>query len=278
MSTVPRTVLLGLSLAFLSPALNAQETGQIINVPYAREYPLGTYDVGGQRVRTITVPLTIALQRADTNRLGISLRLAATASFHKVDIANLDFASVNIGSVVPGVQLWKMFSGRAIIGPYLDLGFASDLNSDTTAWIGTLGVQGEFIFPWHKFELGLEPRLAVTTTWTGTDALKTSFSFAQLQLNARHPLWFRIGSRQPDAGVFVIYREYFGNLELNRNTDNAIEVPREVVAGVSFGAFPAVRLWFVRLYRMSVGFRAGQNVRGFYISFGERQLTRLRPQ
>ncbi len=257
------------------PAHAQVTAGNAVNVVYQSEYPIGTNSAGEHRVRSVTFRFNFSLRKPDTTRIGVSLRLATTIGFHSLGTTNIDFNSVRVGSAVPGIQIWKMFGTRSIVGPYVDLGAARDLDSSTMAWVGSLGIEGEFIFPWKGIEFGLEPKLAMTGTWTASDELRTQISFGQLEFNGRYPLWFTIGSHTPDVGAFVTYREYFQNLEIDTNA-GSLNVPREWGGGFTLGMFPPIRIWFVKIYRMSVGVRGGGGVSGFYLSFGERQLTRLR--
>ena len=103
---------------------------------------------------------------------------------------------------------------------YFDLGLAFALEdpddlSPGTVGISALGLRSEFVFPWKKFELGLEPRAFYSVTWS-TDELRDDYGVVGIRTDARYPL-FDIGDKTL-AGVLYVQPGWFVDA-LNLSSD-----------------------------------------------------------
>lgn len=211
--------------------------------------------------------------------MGVRLRLAGTLVIQRFDrIEDFDLESINVGAIVPGVEFLIPLSDRALLRPYLDAGLGStsgDLLGSGMV-LGT-GIRGEFLFPWRRFALGVEPRVALAATRFNGDAGDDEFGAVYARMNARYPLWFHIGRYLPEAGVYFEPGYSFRTLTVSSLVGLAQNVGYEFEFGATFGfRGPYPKIWFVTIPRIGFGYRWGEGVHGWVIRLGGDRVTRLK--
>jgi hypothetical protein len=93
------------------------------------------------------------------------------------------------------------------------------------------------------------------------------FGEIRLGFDARHPLPFTIGGSQGDLSLYCIRRQYVDAF-IARDEGNSLEIQYTNELGFTFGTTPRVKLWFIKLPRIGIGYRFGPNVSGFRLNFG----------
>ena len=215
----------------------------------------------------------------EARRVGIRLRLSAAFAIQKFDqIGDLDLDGITVGAFVPGVELLIPLSDRSLLRPFADIGVgsASGDRLGTALVLGT-GIRGEFVFPWHRFALGVEPRIILAATRSTKDAGDEAFGVAFARLSARYPLWFNVGSYVPEIGAYFEPGYSFRNLNLSSLLGIASEVGYEYEIGGSIGfRGPYPKVWFITIPRVGLGYRWGNGIHGWVIRLGGDRVTRLK--
>ena len=121
--------------------------------------------------------------------------------------------------------------------------------------------------------LGLEPSLEYVAAVTSLDTDRDGVGTLSLYADARHPLWFTIGSSQPDVGAYAKQTVLWQPLEVGSEDDRA-KISRFTELGRIFGFVQRPKIWFFKLPTIGVGYRFGQ-VRGWTIRIGGDRLLRL---
>lgn len=245
-----------------------------MNIPYVTAYGIGGFEVGDARVNALSLPVSFPVRRFGLDRWGLRLRL--TGSFGVYDLrAFEDFGLERIRTLafLPGVEFQLPLSRHVVLRPYVDVGFGRDLERHLSAYLGYAGVRSEFVFPWKTVTVGFVPRLEYATSRSSEDALDTEYAGASVKSDVRHPLWFRLGTAQPDLGVYFKAGYYMKKVDFELRDDDPTSIVTEFEVGLTTGSCPALKLWFIPLPRLSVGYRwTDVGVRGVRISLGDRLL------
>ena len=218
------------------------------------------------------------MRRIENTHFGIRLRLAGTFAVQPFDrIGDLDLDAIQIGALVPGIELLIPLSERSLLRPYADIGVgsASGDRLGSALILGT-GIRGEFVFPWHRFALGIEPRVALAATRSSREAGDDEFGSVFVRLNSRHPLWFGVGAYLPEVGAYFEPGYSFRSLTLSSLFGAAESVGYEFELGATLGMrgrYP--KIWFITIPRIGFGYRWGDGVRGWVIRLGGDRVTRL---
>lgn len=278
--------LVALGLALIALPAHGQETvdlepGDEINYPWtlgAGDGGLGTGSVGDQTSRVLTVPVSIWLRRlTDGRKLGLRLRLTGVVGFQDFErLEEFDLESVRLGGVFPGIEFLLPLSDRSMLRPFADIGIGLTNTAIDELWLTTFGLRTEFVFPWKRWELGLEPRLQAGVSWADTDLLDDQYAWLSARMDARYPLNFEIGGQTPDVGIYLEPGWFPNELVFSQATG----VDRSVVWQYEFGAtlgfrFLAPKIWFIRVPRLGIGYRFGDGLTGWRIRIGGDRVTRL---
>ena len=180
-------------------------------------------------------------------------------------------------TLVPGLEVRLRLSDRALLMPFVDVGVAWTTRTKDATALTSVGIRGEFLFPAGRFELALQPHVLVSEAWARDDFFGDGLFLTSLTADVRHPLWFTLGGSQTDIGVYGTVGRYWGDTDIKVGEAQIIELRREVEFGLSIGQNPRTRIWFLRVPRLSLGFRISNDLTGFRVGFGDR-ILRLPPR
>ena len=167
---------------------------------------------------------------------GIRLRLTSVIGFAQFDqIEEFDINSVNLGAVFPGIEFLFKTGERSMLRPYIDVGWAGASEADNSILYGELGLRTEFVFPWKRWELGIEPRLKGGYSFTDIEDADLSNVEISAKMDARYPLGFEIGGQTPDIGAYF-QPSWFPN-DISFATSSGIQgsVQSQYEVGATFG-------------------------------------------
>jgi hypothetical protein len=239
------------------------------------------YETDGRSVRVLNVPVMFTIQDWKERGWGLRLRLAGVLGVEDVDgVGDLPDASLGSFALIPGVEVPIVLSPRSLLRPFFDIGLAFALEdpeglSPGTVGISTLGLRSEFVFPWRRFELGLEPRAFYSVTWS-TDELRDDYGVVGIRTDARYPL-FDIGDRTL-AGVLYVQPGWFVDA-LNLSADeeeSGAAVQQQIEIGVGYNwRGNAPKLWVFSVPPVSLGYSFGDGLEGIRLRVGDSRLTHL---
>ena len=252
------------------------QPGDLINYPYHVAHGFGRYDIAAQHVRLIQARPGIWLRSPAKHPWG--LKLVVSAVFGVYDFSSDEDLAFDISAfaLLPGVEAELPLSRTWTLKPFVQIGAGKDFEGGDLAFIFYTGLKNEFVFPWKRFEFGVEPLLEYTFSRSPKTELNEDFGTLAVTLDARHPLWFKIRENQPDFGVYFSLFEYglvVDKLKLDFagvGGESTI-VSNQFEVGASFGSVPPFRLWFFNLPRLSVGYHWGDDLTGLRIRLGGRQ-------
>lgn len=257
------------------------ELGDEVNYPWTfstTEGGFGSGSVGDQSSQVLTIPVSIWLRRlTDGRKLGLRLRLTGVIGYQ--DFERLDefkVESLRFGGLFPGIEFMIPLSDRSMLRPFADIGIGLTNSEIEELLLTTFGLRTEFVFPWKRWELGLEPRVQAGVSWANTELVDDEYVMLTARMDARYPLGFQIGGETPDIGAYFEPGYFLNTLEFTGvdGTGESIEKQYEVGMTVGFRE-QAPKIWFVRVPRIGVGYRFGDGLTGLRIRIGGDRATRL---
>ena len=239
------------------------------------------YETDGRSVRVLNVPVAFTVRDWKERGWGLRLRLAGVLGVENVDgVGDIPDAKLGSFALIPGLEVPIPLSQRSLLRPFFDIGLAFALEdsedlSPGTVGISALGLRSEFVFPWKKFELGLEPRAFYSVTWS-TDELRDDYGVVGIRTDARYPL-FGIGDKTL-AGVLYVQPGWFVDaLKLSTDDEGSgSAVQQQIEIGVGYNwRGNAPKIWIFPLPPVSLGYSFGDGLEGIRLRVGDSRLTHL---
>ena len=252
-------------IAFTDIGLEAQSTN-ILSIPVS---------FWMRRLPCCGNPITPGIEG---RTFGVRLRLTGVIGFAQFDsISEFDINSVDLGAILPGVELLFKTGDRSILRPYLDVGWGATGSTEKTLVYGELGVRTEFVWGWRRWELGLEPRLKGGYGFTDIDNVDLTHVTISAKMDARYPLGFQVGGQTPDVGVYFEPSWYPNDIEAldSGGEQKSITTQYEVGATVGFRFLAPMLCGLFRMPRLGLGYRFGDGTGGWTIKIGGDRVIRL---
>lgn len=219
----------------------------------------------------------VSLRSWKTHSVGLRLRLGLQIATGFAGLEDIDLGTVRLASFIPGIEAVFPVGQRTVLRPFIDLGVGGVKDGPSKVIFGT-GFHTESVFPWHTFELGFQPGIAYRTAFSKSaeDRAQGDVTVGDLTLygDARHPLWFKLGSAQPDVGVYVRQTFLWDPLQFTTSEGERVSLTGVFEFGAIFGFQQRPKILFFRLPTVGIGYRVGQ-VTGFAIRIGGDRMVRL---
>jgi hypothetical protein len=229
---------------------------------------LETFEKNGEQIRAVRIPIYLTLRPWEPRNTGLRLRLAA--SFAASDLFELfekKLEQVRIVSFVPGVEFVFPLGDHHLLRPFLDAGIGSDDATKNSAFLGSLGLRTEFLYPREAYIFGLEPGLQFSFS-TGLADQKATILNPFITLSARRVLGTRLADYPPDLGIYFEAGYNFNAFEVTSVNAAADHIQNNFEVGLGFGySHGRPRLGPFPVPRFRIGYRFG-DLEGFRIRFG----------
>ncbi len=218
----------------------------------------------------IRIPVSYSLRPMGESTVGIKLRVAATVvirDFKTID--NIDLGTLRTNAFLAGAELLIPLHRYRTLRPFLDMGVGKDLANGETVFLIEAGMLGEFIFPWRQWHFSVEP--AVRLNGTSGNELGSTDDQVQglLHLEARHAMPVRVSGHDMFGGVYAEAGYFLNSLDFLAASGSTAQVQEGYEVGITLGFYDVrPKIWFLRLPRISVGYRFRGGVDGIRIRIG----------
>ncbi|MFV2073132.1 MAG: hypothetical protein ACC742_10840 [Thermoanaerobaculales bacterium] len=263
-------VLPALVLAVLPVGGQGADSGVPINHPFV--FGLGTGDSNAPetKVYDLRVPIYYPLIPLEDERSwGLRLKLTVFAGVYDffADVESdfkLRFQSL---AATPGVEFLLPAGGGWVLKPFAEIGYARDFDNGLGFGVWSAGLRTLVTWPVGRIDLSLGTKVQFLSSFTSDLDLADDFEEIRIGLDARHPLGFTVGGNPADLSLYVIRRRYVDAvIKPTEGKPLQIEATNEI--GLTFGTTPRIKLWFVKLPRIGLGYRWAKNARGIRLNFG----------
>jgi hypothetical protein len=257
------------------PAEPSENRTVYLNYVYAAELGFGGYTLDGLTAQVYPLPLSYTI--GDFLRSGWALKLLAPVEIGLYSLNVTDTTGEHLSlsqqsvALVPGAELQVPVGARTVVKPFAQFGVGHTFGVDTgsaNAYIYMAGVRA--ISQWHLGATMLS--LGNAAIYAGDRAIGSGFSehYVSLQLGAevRHPLGFRMGSLEPDLGLYAIEYFYPVPLVFSRFLQPDLRIANQGEIGFSVGSAMPFELLGLSNPRLGVGFVFGGGLNVWHVNFG----------
>jgi hypothetical protein len=234
-------------------------------------FALGMDDptVSNGSVNDVRMPFGYTLIQPEGRSWGLRLRLIVYAGIYDLSFANAANLDVRFQSMAatPGVEFLLPVGKGWTLKPFTEIGYARDFEQDVGFGVWSVGMRT--LTEWQKREMQFRFGTMVQYLSTFQTDLELSDDFFELMigLDVGVPLGFDIGGHQAFLSPYAIRRQYINALIARPETE-PIQIQFDNEIGLAFGTRPKIKLGFIILPRIGVGYRWGPNVSGWRLNFG----------
>jgi len=237
--------------------------------PFALGFAPGGSAAPETKVYDIRAPIYISLIPVEDRPWGLRLKVTIYAGVYKFtvdDAIDLDLRFQSLGAT-PGVEVLVPVGGGWVLKPFAEIGYAYDFDEDLGFGVWSAGMRTLVTWPVGSIALSFGTKVQYLSTITSSLDLSDDFGEVRLGLDARRPLGFTIGGRQADLSLYLIRRQYIDAF-IARDDGERFEISNTNEVGFTFGTTPKIKLWFIKLPRIGLGYRWGKNIRALRLNFG----------
>jgi hypothetical protein len=230
---------------------------------------IGDPTVSSGTVNDIRMPFGYTLIPPDGRPWGLRLRLIVYAGIYDLNFANAVDLNLRFQSLAatPGVEFLIPVGKGWTLKPFTEIGYARNFDQDVHFGVWSIGMRT--LTEWQQREVQI--RLGTTVQYLSTfqTDLELSDDFFELLLglDVGVPLGFEIAGNTAYLSPYAIRHQYIDAL-IARPEGEPIDIRYDNEVGLAFGTRPNIKLGFITLPRIGVGYRWGPNVSGWRLNFG----------
>lgn len=230
------------------------------------------FNVVGQSVQAVRLPISYTLRSLDEHPWGAKLRFPISIGLH-------DFSAVDpLGgelrenlatiSALAGVEFQVPVGARWTLKPFAEFGAGTDLDGGAVAWIysGGLNTLLELNRGRTLFRIGAGAEYDGATLSEGGPSV--GYTTIETGLDVRFPIERAAGKRQADWSVYAIRRHFPSALTFDQLDGERIELNNQNELGFTVGFDRPFGFWLLKIRRVGLGYRFGERLSSVRILFG----------
>lgn len=228
-------------------------------------------------LQAVRIPVSISLQSMGEKAWGIKLRVAATFSVRNLkSLDDLDLGGLRTTAFLAGVELLIPLSRYKTLRPFGDIGVGKDDQTDETVFLVETGALAELIFPWKRFFFSIEPAIRLNGKSGNELGATDDRIHGLLHAEARHPIPITIARQRMYGGIYGETGYFLNSLDFISVGGSPTEAQSAFEVGVTLGFYDQrPKIWFIRIPRISVGYRFRGDVSGIRIRIGGDWATKV---
>jgi hypothetical protein len=247
-------------------SLIADDPKDLYHWAYAAAFGTGAYRIGESDLFAVRINPKVTLTTFKEGRVALKLRLPVTFGLQTIDIQEIastpiaeQFATL---SVVPGLGLSWQATSRWTLNPYVNYGWGTELQGESSAWIYFAGLNSRFLTRFDHLDL----TLLNGVQWLGHNPDSgPEDKFARLinGLEIDLPLgnWELKGKRL-ELKPHVVHYWYFNDLDFSVVNQAPVELNQEIEVALALGTRKHMSLWLFKFDRFGIGYRKGDEIEG----------------
>jgi hypothetical protein len=226
-------------------------------------------EIASGSVNDVRIPIGYTLIQPEERGWGLRLRLIVYAGIYDLNFNNaidLDLRFQSLAAT-PGVEFLVPVGKGWTLKPFTEIGYARNFDEDLNFGVWSVGMRTLTEWETNNLEVRLGTKVQYLSTFRSDFILSEDFFELQLGLDVGVPLNFDIAGNTAYLSPYGIRRQYINAL-IARPEGDPIDIQYDNELGIAFGTRPRIKLWFVTLPRVGIGYRWGPNVSGWRLSFG----------
>ena len=262
-----------LGLVVSSNSINAQEFNiNELNYGFATYLGTGIYKVEDRDVQIYQMPFSYEFNLAESNKWQLKLRAPVTLGFY--GFTSSDFVdtglpdSASTFSFVPGIQALYPVKKNWLLGAFLDAGIARNLESDDSNQIYGAGIVSLYEHQIKHSTLTLANRLLYAKDKGSDIDQADDFAYFETVIDVRLPSKVTKKNYVIDFSLYYANYRYFDDLDFVRPNKRPVEVVIQNEIGITFGLKHAIKWQYLKIPRIGIGYRHGDELSIFRIIIG----------
>jgi hypothetical protein len=267
-SRILQTAALAAIFTIAAPCFG-QDTSDQTPHPFALGTWGGDSPVAGTEVYDLRIPASFKVFTSDRDDWGLRVRLVLYAGIYDFNLdeaIDLDLRFQSLAAT-PGVEFLVPVGKGWILKPFAEIGYGHDFDNDLGFGVWSVGMRTIVTWPVKTWYLSFGTKFQYLSTFTADLAFADDYGEIRLGFDARHPLPFTIGGNQADISGYYIRRQWVDAFIAKEDID-PLEILYTNELGFTFGTTPKVKLWFIPLPRIGLGYRWGPHIKGIRLNFG----------
>lgn len=220
-------------------------------------------------VNDVRIPIGYTIIQPDDRGWGLRLRLIVYTGIYDLNFANASDLNLRFESLAatPGVEFLLPVGRGWTLKPFTEIGYAHDFDQNLDFGVWSVGLRTLAEWQPSRIHWRVGTMVQYLSTFKSDFQLSDQFFELKIGLDVGLPLGFQIKSSEAYLSPYAIRRQYI-NAEISRPEGDPIKIDYDNEIGLAFGARPRIKLWFVTLPRIGIGYRWGPNIGGWRLSFG----------
>lgn len=230
-----------------------------------------------EEIQAVRIPISFSVQSMGESTWGIKLRVAGTFTVRNLEsLSDLDLGGFKTTAFLAGVELLIPLSRYKTLRPFADIGVGKDDQTDETVFLVEAGALAELIFPWRRFFFSVEPAFRVNGK-SGNELGATDDRVqGLLHVEARHSIPVTIARHRMYGGIYGETGYFLNSLEFLSVGGSPTDAQSAYEVGLTLGFFDIrPKIWFIRIPRISVGYRFRGDISGIRIRIGGDWATKM---
>jgi hypothetical protein len=230
-----------------------------------------------EQLQAIRIPISFSLQSMAESTWGIKLRVAGTFTVRNLQsLSDLDLGGFKTTAFLAGVELLIPLSRYKTLRPFADVGVGKDDQTDETVFLVETGALAELIFPWKRFYFSLEPAFRLNGKSGNELGATDDRLHGLLHAEARYPIPISIARHGMYGGIYGETGYFLNSLDFISVGGTPTDAQSAYEVGVTLGFYDTrPKIWFIRIPRISVGYRFRGDVSGIRIRIGGDWATKV---
>jgi len=220
-------------------------------------------------VNDVRIPIGYTIIQPDERGWGLRLRLIVYAGIYDLSFENavdLDLRFQSLAAT-PGVEFLVPLGRGWTLKPFTEIGYAHDFDQDLDFAVWSIGMRTLTEWQTSGIPWRFGTKVQYLSTFESDFELSDEFFELQLGIDVGLPLGFHIQGNEAFLSPFAIRTQYLDAL-IVRPEGEPIEILYTNEIGLAFGTRPKIKLWFITLPRIGIGYRWGPKVSGWRLNFG----------
>lgn len=251
------------------------------NFAFSHRLGSGVYEIAGRTVQIYRLPFEWTLREPLEKRPGLAITLPVTVGFFGFKVQDVVETGlpqdISTLSFVPGVRWDFHRNGRSgghwRLSPFAEAGVAIDRTEDLRSRVLTVGSEAEWRGPWPAGEGRY--RAALEYSRASIDRLPSDdYALLVNGLELTRPIDARLRGRQMNVAPYAALRWYANAPKVPVLSESGTAVARAVTRvqgefGITFGTAEPLMIGRVRLPRLGIGYRFGEDLSVFRLVIGD---------
>lgn len=220
-------------------------------------------------VNDVRIPLGLTIIPVQDRAWGLRLRLIVYAGIYDLNFDNVVDLDLRFQSLAatPGVEFLIPVGKGWTLKPFTEIGYAHDFDQNIDFGVWSVGMRTLTEWQHRRVAIRLGTKVQFLSTFKSDLELSDEFYELQLGLDVGFPLGFNISGGEAYLSPYGFRRQYI-DVSIERPQGEPIDFTYTNELGLAFGTRPRIRLWFIKLPRIGIGYRWGPELSGWRLSFG----------